>query len=211
VRTRPLPGSHNLQVVLPDQVPGYTCQIVATQVDMVIHALPDDTSFGTCVYSAKDGFWSRANVVLMGTDRSSIHKPQICLTSQGWKIDEAATRVETIRMTRPFAYDLPVMRLTGTVQVQANGGAKTLRGLYVYWYVDGDQFTAENSQINWWMARDMLLTGVLDRFSYIAYLSYCEPGQEEATFARMEKVIADTVPEFQLVPKPGREKPAPGT
>jgi hypothetical protein len=203
VLTRSLPGTRNLQVVLPDQVPGYSCQMVATQADIVVRSLPDDTSFGTCVYTTKEGFQSRANVVLMGTDRSSIHKPQVCLTSQGWKIDDSAAKVEKIRMKKPFSYELPVMHLTATCQIQAEGQIKTLRGVYVYWYVDDGKFTAINSQMMLWIARDMLLTGVLDRFSYIAYFSICEPGQEEQTFDRMKSLIADTVPQFQLVPKAG--------
>jgi hypothetical protein len=200
VRTRPLPDSRNLQVVLPEHVPGYT-SFVTNQADIVVTSLPDDTSFGKCLYTAKDGFQTCANVVLMGTDRSSIHKPQVCLTAQGWKIDDSASKVETIRMTRPFAYDLPVMRLTGTVQVQENGQDRTVRGVYVYWFVDGTKLTAEHWQRMWWMARDLLQTGVLDRFAYVAYLSFCEPGQEDATFQRMKTIITDTVPEFQLVPR----------
>ncbi len=68
--------------------------------------------------------------------------------------------------------------------------------------MDASQLSAEHWQWKWWMARDLLLTGVLDRFSYISYFSTCAPGQEDATFERMKNIIADTVPKFQLVPKP---------
>jgi hypothetical protein len=40
----------------------------------------------------------------------------------------------------------------------------------------------------------------LDRWAYISYFSVCEPGQEDAAFERMKKLIAISVPEFQLVP-----------
>ena len=113
---------------MPGQVAGYTCQ-VTNQPDLVIQALPTDTSFGRCQYTAPDGFWSCANVVLMGTDRSSIHKPQECLTGQGWKLDDTASQVEHIRMLKPSPYDLPVMRLTGTLEIQDQGQARTLRGV----------------------------------------------------------------------------------
>ena len=43
-------------------------------------------------------------------------------------------------------------------------------------------------------------TGVLQRWAYVSYFSVCEPGQEDATFARMEKLIAASVPAFQLPP-----------
>ena len=202
VRTEPLPGTHNLRVILPQNVPGYAFQ-VTTQAQIVIVSLPDDTSFGSALYTAKDGFRSNVNVVLMGTDRSSIHKPQTCLTAQGWKIDESASKVEKIAMQRPFPYELPVMRLTGSFQALVDGQEKNLTGVYVYWFADSRHLTAEHLQRMWLMARDLLLTGELDRFCYISYFSYCEPGQEDATFARMKELIQATVPEFQLVPKAG--------
>jgi hypothetical protein len=52
-----------------------------------------------------------------------------------------------------------------------------------------------------WMARDVLLTGILDRWAYISFFSYGAPGQEDALFERMKKLIAISAPEFQLVPR----------
>jgi len=52
----------------------------------------------------------------------------------------------------------------------------------------------------WWMARDLIRTGVLQRWAYVSYLAICEPGQEDATFERMKTFIAASVPEFQLTP-----------
>jgi len=167
----------------------------------VVNALPTDTSFGTAIYNTKDGFQSVLNVVLMGTDRSSIHKPQVCLTGQGWVIDDSASKLDTLHMTRPFAYDLPVMRLVATLKTEVDGQPQVWRGVYVYWFVDGSKYTAEHWQRMWWMARDMLATGVLDRFAYISYFSVCAPGQEDATFNRMKQLMVDSVPDFQLVPR----------
>jgi hypothetical protein len=50
------------------------------------------------------------------------------------------------------------------------------------------------------MALHLLHTGVMQRWAYVSYFSLCEPGQEDATAARMEKVIAASVPEFQPPP-----------
>ena len=60
--------------------------------------------------------------------------------------------------------------------------------------------TMDNAQRMWWLARDLLRTGVLQRWAYISYFTVCAPGQEEATFARVEKLIAASVPEYQLPP-----------
>ena len=53
----------------------------------------------------------------------------------------------------------------------------------------------------WWMARDLVRTGVLQRWAYVSYLAICDPGYEQETFERTKKLIADTVPGYQLYPK----------
>ena len=57
--------------------------------EVTLGALPEDTSFGARLYTAPDQFGLLMNVVLMGTDRTSLHKPQFCLTGQGWAIDQS--------------------------------------------------------------------------------------------------------------------------
>jgi len=52
----------------------------------------------------------------------------------------------------------------------------------------------------WRMARDLVAKGVLQRWAYISCFSICQPGQEEARFEHMKKLIAASVPEFQLTP-----------
>jgi hypothetical protein len=201
VKTAPLTGSQNLEVRLPAEVPGYKSEVLP-QAQLVTDLLPKDTSFGQRVYTAADGFQTLANVVLMGSSRASIHKPQICLTAQGWKIDDAMTRVEQVHLDRPFPYDLPVMRLIANKQAEVNGQVVTEQGVYVYWFVDANRYTPHHTERMLWTAGDILFTGVLDRWAYISYFSVCLPGQDEAAFERMKKLIAASVPEYQLVPNP---------
>jgi hypothetical protein len=57
----------------------------------------------------------------------------------------------------------------------------------------------------WLMASKLLRTGVLQRWAYVSCFAACPPGQEEATFERMQKLIAAAVPQFQRYPQaPGR-------
>ena len=205
IKTRPRPDSKNLEVLLPENLPGYTC-VTLTNAEQALLQLPPDTSYSVRLYQAADGFWGQLSVVLMGSDRSSIHKPEICMTGQGWAVDNSVSRVENIRLDRPFPYDLPVNKLIVTKQTaDADGKWQTARGRYVYWFVDGSHYTARSRDwMMWWVPRDLLLNGVLERWSYISFFSVCAPGQEDATFERMKKLIATAVPEFQRVPKPGR-------
>ncbi|HEX4348738.1 MAG TPA: exosortase-associated EpsI family protein, partial [Verrucomicrobiae bacterium] len=200
VKTRPLEGSKNLEVMLPADLSGYTSKLLP-QAEVVTNQLPQDTSFGQRLYKADDGFQTLANVVLMGSSRASIHKPQICLTAQGWNINDTASRVETVHMDRPVPYDLPVMRLAATRETELNGQKVVEQGVYVYWFVDADRYTASHARRMIWMAQDVLLKSELDRWAYIAFFSVGAPGQEDAMFERMKKLIVTSVPEFQLVPQ----------
>jgi hypothetical protein len=200
VKTRPQSGSRNLEVVLPTNVPSYKCE-TRSEADVVLGTLPQDTSFGQALYTGDDGFQALVNVVLMGSSRGSIHDPQICLTAQGWNINNGISRVDTIHLNRPKPYDLPVNHLIALRPMEANGQQVTARGIYVFWFVDAHDYKATQAQWKIQTALDVLTKGELDRWSYISFFSICLPGQEDATFERMKKLIAASVPEFQLVPE----------
>jgi len=182
---------------LPEKVLGYSSKPVPiTPVELDF--LPQDTTFGRRLYTAEDGFQLQLGIVLMGTDRTSIHRPQYCLTGQGWRIDQ--TEQLSIGIPRPYSYDLPVNKLTTTGVRETSEGARTIgRALYVYWFVSENQLTSDHLQRMWWMARDLMFTGILQRWAYVSCFAMCLPGQEDATYDRMKRFLAEAVPEFQMV------------
>jgi len=54
----------------------------------------------------------------------------------------------------------------------------------------------------WWLSRDLLTTGVLQRWAYVSYFTSFEPGQEDLAFDELQKLIVASVPEFQAPPRP---------
>ncbi|TAL03090.1 MAG: exosortase-associated EpsI family protein, partial [Verrucomicrobia bacterium] len=156
------------------------------------------TSYGSRRYISPDGFLAQVNVVLMGADRTSHHKPQYCLPGSGWRIDE--TLRDSIHIDRPVAYELPVTKIFVSRQFEKDGQLQTIRGVYVYWYVADGALSGDPSGFEkmWSLARTLVTTGVLQRWAYVSYFSPCNPGQEQATFERVKKLIAASVPEFQL-------------
>ncbi len=203
VKTRPLANSRNLEVVLPETVLDYTSERLE-QTAIVTNTLPSDTSFGSRRYIGPDtNFSAQVTVVLMGSDRTSLHKPQYCLTGGGWAIDSNATREDAVRIELPQPYKLPVVKYVASRQVQQDGQDVEWRGVYVYWFVADDAISATESGLErmWAMARTLITTGVLQRWAYISYFAVCLPGQEEATYERLKKLIAASAPEFQLTPK----------
>jgi hypothetical protein len=201
VRTHPLPGSTRLQADLPPKVLDYDSELRETE-SLTVNSLPNDTSFGWRRYTAADGFALDLRVVLMGHDRTSIHKPQICLKGQGWHIDETASEETRVRVQQPYQYDLPVVKLVAHNTTSIEG--RVLNGIYVYWYVADDAVSASTLGIQrmYLMTEKLLRTGILQRWAYVSCFAPCAQGQEAATFDRMKTFIAASAPEFQLYPRP---------
>jgi len=183
-------------VALPERVLNFESKPVPIA-RIVLDWLPKDTTYAQRAYQAPDGFGLTANVVLMGADRTSIHKPEYCLTGQGIPIEKQELRQVSIAGPHPFS--LPVMKMTARWEGKDASGARVSRRvLYVYWFVADGQVTAVHNERMWWMARDLITQGILQRWAYVACLVVCEPGQEDAAYARMEEFISAAVPHFQL-------------
>jgi hypothetical protein len=194
----PIPGSVVMKINLPENVLDFTSTNVP-EPQVVINYLPPDSSYGERLYSAPDGQKISGTVILMGGDRTSIHRPDYCLPGQGWNIGKKT--VVKIPVAGSPGYELPVARWDISNSYKTpDGQTEQVSGLYVFWFVaDGEQ-TTDNLERMWWMGRDLLSTGVLQRWAYISYFSACAPGQEEAAFEQMKKLIAHSVPEFQKPP-----------
>ena len=159
--------------------------------------LPADTTYGFRRYVAPDKFWLDLRVVLMGTDRTSIHKPEYCLPGQGFQIME--TDSMTVRMTDPHPYDLPVTRIVARRLLQLEGGQQEVRAVFVYWFVADGQLSADHLERMAWMARDLVLRGTLQRWAYVSAFAICLPGQEAEAYRRIQEFLVDAVPRFQRV------------
>jgi Protein of unknown function (DUF3485) len=187
-----------MKIDLPENVLDFTSTNVPEPED-VLDYLPSDTSYDERIYIAQDGFWIQAAVVLMGLDRTSIHKPEYCLPGQGWRIDQKANANLSIGGAQP--YQMPVAKWLLSKSIQMPDGRKQeVRGLYVFWFVARNEETTSHWQRVKWMTLDLLRTGVLQRWAYVSYYAVCAPGQEDAAFERMKPLIAASVPEFQLPP-----------
>lgn len=188
------------RVYLPAQVLDFRSRLMPVS-SLTVSTLPRDSVFGHRIYAQSNGLELDCQVVLMGADRSSIHKPQYCLKGSGFTWDEA--QPATVRISRPHAYDLPVMKMKLRRQGPGeNGSARTSAGVFVYWFVADGELTAKHTERMWWMARDMLKAGILQRWAYVIVFAPCAPGAEDATFEGLKTFISGAVPEFQLTAGP---------
>jgi hypothetical protein len=199
VKAVAVPGSVTMKIALPENVLDFTSSNVPTA-QVVLDYLPKDTSFAQRQYFAPDGMWVQANMVLMGADRTSIHRPDFCLPGQGWQIVEKSDL--NISITGATPYELPVKKWTVHNTFTApDGQRQEVSGLYVFWFVTENNTTPDFPAMLKSMTYHLIRHGVLERWAYVSYFTLCPPGQEDATFARVKNLIAQSVPEFQLPPK----------
>jgi hypothetical protein len=203
IKTAPTSHPVVMEIDLPAKVLDFMSTERLIQSAVVTNFLPKDTSFALRVYNTNEGIGAiQASVILMGKDRTSIHKPEYCLPGQGFRIEAQTNIVIPIAGPQPYALNVKKWNLSITIK-DDNGQPHNMRAVYMFWFVADNQLTTDHRQRMWWLARDLLRHGVLQRWAYISYFAGCQPGEEEATAARMEKLIAASVPEFQIPPRSG--------
>lgn len=168
-----------------------TCPLCGSPLDTMNWAerkmLPADTGLVRKYYhrpGEREGI--HATIVLSGNDRSSIHRPEVCMTAAGNEIMEE----RTIRVPVPGQDDLLQIRvLDMSKQFSSTDGKPVTSDTYfAYWFVGKGRETASHCQRMIWMALDRMLHGISHRWAYIALSGPRVPGsdahlQEIANFA----------------------------
>jgi EpsI family protein len=164
--------------------------------------LPPDTGYSRKLYVSLDdpGRSVFLSVVLSGRDRSSIHRPELCLVGQGWTIEGAATH--RFRDPGRAAADFPatVLRVRRETPGPA-GRAAAPPEIVAYWFVGHDRVVAAYGQRMWYDALARL-GGRADRWAYVLAQTDARDG-ETAALARIQSVLDATLPAFQA-PRPPR-------
>lgn len=186
----------DISAFLPAQIGDYTSAKVEPVMKLEQAMLPPDTVYGRRIYTASDNFQTMLSIVVMGTDRTSIHKPQYCLTGQGEQI--LGSEVITIPVQGPAPYELKVMKLATRSQRHVGQGKFVpASGVFLYWFVADGHLTPHHGERMWLMGRELVTKGLLQRWAYVAYYALCNPGQEAELLERMKSFVAMSVPEFQ--------------
>lgn len=196
VKGTPIPGSIRMDISLPERVLDFMSTNVP-EPEVAVGYFPKDTSYTERIYTAPDGFRVQSTVVLMGADRTSIHRPEYCMPGQGWTIDDKKIVDVTINDQLPYPLKLARWNVSIT-QNDPDGNKRKYSAIYVYWYVSGDEETPDHDKMLEWLTLDLFRTGKLQRWAYISYFVPCPPGEEDNAFERVKKLISAQVPEFQM-------------
>jgi hypothetical protein len=196
IRATSIPGSVMMKIGLPERVLDFTSTNVPEPA-VVSSYLPADTSYAERLYTATDGFRIQSAAILMGADRTSIHRPEFCLPGQGWNINEKEALDIPIQDQPPYHLQAAAWKLSQDVQTD-DGQKVKVGGVYVYWYVANNEETPDHNKMLEWLTLDLLRTGALQRWAYVSYFALCKPGQEDAAIDRIKSFVAASTPAFQL-------------
>jgi hypothetical protein len=173
--------------------------------------LPSDTEIVRMVYHTpglrqQDRHLLTMSIVLSGSERRSIHRPEVCLSGQGWTVVEAKNLNISIDTEGEItARDLLIEK---SITLDT-GERRKLRAHYVYWFVGSKVTTPSHWTRIWLSARDSILRNVNHRWAYPAIMALVtdnlepsEIGQKKRnskeTLDQIAALIREVVPRFQL-------------
>ena len=156
--------------------------------------LPEDTILLRKRYLDAHDRAFTVTVVISGKERTSIHRPEMCLTGQSRRITKR-TRVNV-----PLGSDiLPVMILDLETRLMPRGKiARRNFSSYAYWFAaPGHDETPSHWKRTWLTARDNILRGRHPRWAYIGIMTSRRPGNS-GHIERLKDFIADLRPMITL-------------
>lgn len=165
--------------------------------------LPADTGYSRKNYvsvadASKQVFFS---VVLSGRDRTSIHRPELCLVGQGWTIagaTEHAFRAGAAGGARGVGVGgtFPATVLRVRREVDTPRGRVAVPQVVAYWFVGGDEIVSTHGRRLALDAWNRVVHARADRWAYVLMQTDAAAG-EAAALARMQAVLNATWPVLQ--------------
>ncbi len=158
---------------------GQEAEVTAVEREM----LPEDTGYARRLYVSLDDRREQVfvSVVLSGRDRTSIHRPELCLVGQGWSI---VGRSETV-----FGEDVPAALLRLEREWMTDSGHRArVPALFAYWFVGRDGVVTTTASRLWRTALNRLRLQP-DRWAYVVVQAAVLPDEtEQDARSRMERV-----------------------
>jgi hypothetical protein len=135
------------------------------------------------------------SIVLSGRDRTSIHRPELCLVGQGWTIDASARNEFRFPGQTGAAASFPATILEIRREVPVQGKTVIIPQLAAYWFVDSERVVATHWERFFRDAWKRVTRARADRWAYVLMQTDASDGNA-AALARMQTVLDATLPAF---------------
>lgn len=154
--------------------------------------LPPDTEIKKMIYRPRAANVDpmQVTIVLSGKDRTSIHRPEVCLAAQGWNIKTSETK--SVKLDNGKILSVRELGITREIADEN----REVSGRYTYWFVGTNSTTEDHLKRIVFTATNNLIHGSNPRWSYISVLSV---GDNNDSASRW---IAEAAPQFQRVFEP---------
>ena len=167
--------------------------------------LPEDTEFAKATYTSLKGDVAYASIILSGSQRNSIHRPEVCLQGQGWNL--LGSREMPIEIEGGKQLTVRDLYIAKPITLQ-DGTKRNLSAHYLYWFVGSDVTTASHSERLWLTLWDNVARNINHRWAYPSMMAIVtdnfKPGEisqpirsNEATIQLLVRLIQQTAPKFQ--------------
>lgn len=158
--------------------------------------LPADTGFSRKLYAALGDPAQQVfvSVVLSGRDRTSIHRPELCLVGQGMTIESTTQRELNVGGVKGEAWRATLLR--GHREVITPQGRVKTPELVVYWFVSSEAMEPTQGRRLWRDAWNRVWHARADRWAYVLVQTGASDG-EEAALARMQAVLESAWPRIR--------------
>ncbi len=193
-------------MALPDQVGDFRAGPVEGMSPEEMNLLPGDTEVVRRVYENPAGDRINCSIVLAGGEKRSIHRPEICLPSQGWTLGTGGVMKVPLESGR----DLEVMRLALRRDMQTGPSTfRPVRSEFLYWFIGKDTTTASHLTRILKTSWDRVFHHVNHRWAYVIVSSAVTDNMRsnglgpEQTDEMLKKFIREAVPSFQQSERPG--------
>jgi exosortase len=162
--------------------------------------LPADTGFSRKSYvsSLDPAEWVLLSVVLSGRDRTSIHRPELCLVGQGWTITGRSERKFSWPGGEGASIRATVLRVE-RVLLTSSGQNRRVPAVFVYWFVGADRQVATSWERVLDSSLDLLLHQRRHRWAYVFALTPLSVDEAD-TFDRLQLIFNRTLPAFEQPP-----------
>jgi hypothetical protein len=163
--------------------------------------LPPDTGYSRKIYVplADPSHAVFFSIVLSGRDRTSIHRPELCLVGQGWTIEQA-DRHRFIAPASTGEADFPATVLHVQREVTTPRGPVKVPQLVCYGFVSSDRVVATHWQRFASDAWNRLRHLRADRWAYVLLQTDAGDG-EAAALARLQAVLGRAWPVIRSAPE----------
>ncbi len=152
--------------------------------------LPADTRADKRQYTRTDGAILQAAIVFSGRDRSSIHRPEVCLIAAGTEI--VGRRIHTVSLPNQKSLALQLLDVQQTYRLP-DGRTATARSYFAYWFAGRGRETASQPARMFWMAWDRIVHNRAYPWAYISIAgAYDRPGTEP--LQRLDDLVQQIYP-----------------